>query len=62
MRGVTPATISHYLKVLQESGLIVCRREGQFVYSQAIPETAEAYAGALTKMFTTTKSKRRGRG
>jgi ArsR family transcriptional regulator len=62
MRGVTPATVSHHLKVLQEAGLIACRREGQFVYNQAIPETVEAYASALTKMSTNTKSKRRGRG
>ena len=62
MRGVTPATVSHHLKVLQEAGLIVCRREGQFVYNQAIPETVEAYASALTKMSANAKSKRRGRG
>jgi ArsR family transcriptional regulator, arsenate/arsenite/antimonite-responsive transcriptional repressor len=50
MRGVTPATVSHHLKVLNEAGLIVCRREGQFVYSEAIPETVEAYTRALTRI------------
>ena len=29
MRGVTPATVSHHLKVLSEARLIICRREGQ---------------------------------
>jgi ArsR family transcriptional regulator len=50
MRGVTPATVSHHLKILSEAGLIACRREGQFVYSQAVPETIGAYARGLTKM------------
>src|SRR5229473_873919 len=50
MRGVTPATVSHHLKILSEAGLIACRREGQFVYSQGVPETIEAYARALTRI------------
>jgi len=50
MRGVTPATVSHHLKILSEAGLIACRREGQFVYSQAVPETIAAYTQALAKM------------
>jgi len=50
MRGVTPATVSHHLKVLSEAKLITCRREGQFVYSQAVPETIAAYTGALAKI------------
>src|SRR6202163_2004084 len=50
MRGVTPATVSHHLKILSEAGLIACRREGQFVYSHAVPETIAAYARALTKI------------
>ena len=43
MRGVTPATVSHHLKILSEAGLIACRRQGQFVYSHAVPETITAY-------------------
>jgi len=50
MRGVTPATVSHHLKVLSEAGLIECRREGQFVYSEANPEMLEEYARALTAL------------
>jgi ArsR family transcriptional regulator len=50
MRGVTPATVSHHLKILSEAGLIACHREGQFVYSEAIPETIAGYTRALAKM------------
>jgi len=59
MRGVTPATVSHHLKILSEAGLIACRREGQFVYSQGVPETIEAYARALTRIAGRKKSPRR---
>src|ERR1700738_3094683 len=50
MRGVTPATVSHHLKILSEAGLITCRREGQFVYSQCIPRAIETYTRALTRL------------
>jgi len=59
MRGVTPATVSHHLKVLSEAKLIMCRREGQFVYSQPIPGTIEAYTRALAKIAGGAKA---GRG
>ncbi len=59
MRGVTPATVSHHLKVLSAAKLIICRREGQFVYSQAVPETVAAYTGALAKIAGGGKAKRR---
>ena len=59
MRGVNPATVSHHLKVLSEAKLITCRREGQFVYSQAVPETIAAYTGALAKIAGGGKAKRR---
>jgi ArsR family transcriptional regulator len=60
MRGVTPATVSHHLKVLSEAKLISCRREGQFVYSEAVPETVAAYTRALTKIAGGVKGTRRG--
>ena len=50
MRGVTPATVSHHLKILNGAGLIECRREGQFVYSQAVPETIAAYTRELARI------------
>lgn len=59
MRGVTPATVSHHLKILNEAGLIACRREGQFVYSQAIPKTIGAYTRALAKIARGKKTTRR---
>lgn len=59
MRGVTPATVSHHLKILSEAGLIACRRRGQFVYSQAVPETIAAYTRTLVKIANATKRSRR---
>ena len=58
LRGVTPATVSHHLKILHEARLIVCRRRGQFVYSEIVPETMEAYTQALVKIA---RGKRAGR-
>ena len=59
MRGVTPATVSHHLKILNDAGLIACRRHGQFVYSEPVPATLTAYANALTKIVRVRKHSRR---
>jgi len=59
MRGVTPATGSDHLKILSEAGLIACRREGQFVYSQSLPETIAAYSRTLAKIARGRKPARR---
>ncbi len=59
MRGVTPATVSHHLKILSEAGLIACRREGQFIYSRAVPEMVGAYTRALAKISKRKKAARR---
>ena len=59
LRGVSPATVSHHLKILSEAGLIACRREGQFVYSQTVPETIEAYTQALARIARREKTPRR---
>ena len=56
LRGVTPATVSHHLKILREAGLIHCRRQGQFVYSEAVPQTVERFTRALAKMARGKKS------
>lgn len=60
MRGVTPATVSHHLKTLNEAGLITCRRNGQFVYSEAVLDTVDQYVRALAKIAKGKKVSRRG--
>ena len=59
MQGVTPATVSHHLKILSDAGLIECRRQGQFVYSEAVPETIDSYSRALSKIAAGKKAARR---
>ena len=50
LRGVTPATVSHHLKILSDAGLIECRRKGQFVHNRAVPKTIGEYSRALARM------------
>jgi len=59
IQGVTPATVSHHLRILTEAGLIVCRRKGQFIFSYAVPETIAAYMQAVAKVARIKKAKRR---
>ncbi|HTH54113.1 MAG TPA: metalloregulator ArsR/SmtB family transcription factor [Edaphobacter sp.] len=40
---ISPATLSHHLKVLTELDLITSRKEGLNVYYRSIPETLAAY-------------------
>ena len=58
LQGVTPATVSHHLRILSDAGLIACRREGQFVYSHTVPETIAAYTRALAQIARGTKEAR----
>ena len=50
LQGVTPATISHHLKVLQDAGLIECVKQGQFVHSRVARGTIREYAAALQRI------------
>lgn len=50
LRGVTPATVSHHLKILADAGLIGCARRGQFVYSRVNRKTLSEYTRALTAL------------
>ena len=50
MRGVTPATISHHLKILTDARLITCEKKGQFVHSRTVPGTIAEYAAALARI------------
>jgi ArsR family transcriptional regulator len=59
MRGVTPATVSHHLKILSEAGLIDCQREGQFVHSKANPKAIEEYTRELSALTRKKKKKTR---
>jgi ArsR family transcriptional regulator len=60
MRGVTPATISHHLKILQEAGLVESHKEGQFLHSRVLPEAISAYCAALARLASTKRSSRKG--
>ncbi len=50
LQGITPATVSHHLKVLAEAGLIECRREGPYVQSRSIEKTMEEYMRFLARL------------
>ena len=58
LHGVTPATISHHLKILSDAELIECRKEGQFVYSRTVPETIAEYGAALARVAKGTGARR----
>jgi DNA-binding transcriptional ArsR family regulator len=50
MRGVTPATVSHHLKVLSAAGLVECKREGQFVMNKAKTQILEEFTKAVSAL------------
>jgi ArsR family transcriptional regulator len=59
MRGVTPATVSHHLKILADAGLIESRRQGQFVHNRVIPETIDQYIRALSRIARRSKPRKK---
>lgn len=50
LQGITPATVSHHLKVLADADLIECQREGPYVQSYAIGKTIEEYMRFLSRL------------
>jgi len=61
LRRVTPATVSHHLKILSHAGLIECRRQGQFVHNGAVPEMVENYAREVSRLSRPQKQSRQRR-
>lgn len=56
--GLSPATVSHHLKVLADAGLIETRRDGQFVHNCALFGTLQQYTRSLAGLFEGKKQKR----
>lgn len=48
--NLSPATVSHHLKVLSEANLIETRREGQFIHNCAMRETMKKYIQRLAAL------------
>lgn len=55
LQGVTPATVSHHMKILSDAGLIICEREGQFVYSRVNSKVVREYTRALANLASKAK-------
>lgn len=50
--GLTPSTISHHMKILQEAELVTSRKEGLWVYYALRPEVLTAVAGELSALVS----------
>jgi ArsR family transcriptional regulator len=59
LRGVTPATVSHHLKILSDAGLIQCCRRGQFVHNSVVPQAIAEYSRALARLAQGKKPSKR---
>jgi ArsR family transcriptional regulator len=59
LQGVTPATISHHLKILIDAELIECHKDGQFVHSRVVPATIAEYSASLARMASRGKVARK---
>jgi DNA-binding transcriptional ArsR family regulator len=62
LQGVTPATISHHLKILVDAELIECHKDGQFVHSRTVPRTIVEYGAALVRLSKGNHATRRAKG
>jgi ArsR family transcriptional regulator len=58
LQGVTPATISHHLKILADAGLIECVKQGQFVHSRVAKKAIADYTSALTRLAASAGKKK----
>jgi ArsR family transcriptional regulator len=61
LQGVTPATVSHHIKILADAGLIECTKHGQFVYSRVVGSAIAGYTSALTRLASHKKKPSDGR-
>jgi ArsR family transcriptional regulator, arsenate/arsenite/antimonite-responsive transcriptional repressor len=57
--GLSPATVSHHLRVLSEAGLIETRREGQFIHNCALVGTLKKYTQSLAAICHRSKTERK---
>ena len=48
--GAKQPTVSHHLRILRESGLVVAEPRGRFTYYRLLPEAIEATAGHLADL------------
>ena len=48
--GVTPATLSHHLKELEQAGLVTVRREGRFAVMQLKRDVWKSYIRELSSL------------
>lgn len=51
--GIPQNLVSHHLKVLREAGLVLARREGQFVHYSRVEDRILGLTQALTGLLST---------
>jgi ArsR family transcriptional regulator len=57
--GVSAATMTHHVRVLERAGLVEGRRDGAFVRVLARPETMDAYRAALAGLVSNGRGRAR---
>ncbi|MCL4814522.1 MAG: helix-turn-helix domain-containing protein [Vicinamibacteraceae bacterium] len=48
--AVTPATVTHHLRILTEAGLVASRREGQFIRLQPDADALDTFCRGLASL------------